>query len=176
MTTSTTTEVFLKPGELWFGEGSVVVRTVLGSCVAITLWHPERKLGGMCHFMLPHRPGCSDGPPDGRYASEAMQLLLDDMRRHRTPPSEYEAKLFGGGRMFADAACGRNGSCLRGVNEANVDIARELVARHRLRLRAEHLGGNGHREVLFDVAVGAVWIRHTPRVTRVDCSVDQECR
>ncbi len=171
-----TAEVFLKPGELWFGEGPVVVRTVLGSCVAITLWHPARRLGGMCHFMLPSRPSCSDSPPDGRYANEAMELLLGHMQRHGTRASDYEAKLFGGGRMFPNIPCSRSSQCQRGVQDANVDIARALVAEHRLRLRGEHLGGDGHREVLFDVATGAVWIRHTPRTTRVECSVDASPR
>jgi chemotaxis protein CheD len=31
------------------------IRTVLGSCVSITLWHPVKRVGGMCHFLLPTR-------------------------------------------------------------------------------------------------------------------------
>ena len=39
-------EVILQPGELFFGKEDVVLKTVLGSCIAITLWHPEQKMGG----------------------------------------------------------------------------------------------------------------------------------
>ena len=60
-------EVILQPGELFFGKEDVVVRTVLGSCIAITLWHPEQKQGGMCHYMLPSRRNPS-AKLDGRYA------------------------------------------------------------------------------------------------------------
>src|SRR5690606_5865574 len=49
------TEVNLLPGALWFGTGDVRLHTLLGSCVAITLWHPRYRYGGMCHFMLPGR-------------------------------------------------------------------------------------------------------------------------
>ena len=42
-------EIFLQPGELWFGDEQTRIRTILGSCVAVTLWHPGRRIGGMCH-------------------------------------------------------------------------------------------------------------------------------
>ena len=49
-------EIFLQPGEFYFGEGKTRIRTLLGSCVAITLWHPRLHIGGMSHYMLPSRP------------------------------------------------------------------------------------------------------------------------
>ena len=45
-------EVFLQPGELYFGDRYTRLRTLLGSCVSIVLWHREALLGGMCHYML----------------------------------------------------------------------------------------------------------------------------
>lgn len=39
-------EVFLLPGELWFDDDETRIRTILGPCVAVTLWHPARKIGG----------------------------------------------------------------------------------------------------------------------------------
>ncbi|MFM2120003.1 MAG: hypothetical protein RL722_1471, partial [Pseudomonadota bacterium] len=51
-------ELLILPGQLWFGPGgerAPVLRTLLGSCVAVTLWHPGRQLGGMCHYLLPAR-------------------------------------------------------------------------------------------------------------------------
>lgn len=56
-------DIFLQPGEWYFGEGNTRVRTTLGSCVAIVLWHPVRRIGGMCHYMLPSRGRPSDEPP-----------------------------------------------------------------------------------------------------------------
>jgi len=49
-------EIFLGPGDLFFGDRDTRIRTLLGSCVAVTLWHPRAKLGGMCHFVVPTRP------------------------------------------------------------------------------------------------------------------------
>lgn len=42
--------LFIKPGGWFFGGGDRQVETVLGSCVTITLWHPEQKLGGVMPF------------------------------------------------------------------------------------------------------------------------------
>jgi len=155
-------EIYLQPGEVWFGRAPARVRTLLGSCVAITLWHPQRGLGGMCHYMLPERPPERGGEPDGRYAPDAMQLLLHAIVRHGARPADFEAKLFGGGRMFnAQAELSGPGA----VQARNVQVARELVRRHGMPIRAEHLGGHGHRLLVFDLADGAAWLKHTPLQT-----------
>ncbi|WP_199747227.1 chemotaxis protein CheD [Aerolutibacter ruishenii] len=146
----------LQPAQVWFGGGAVQVRTILGSCVAITLWHPQRRIGGMCHFMLPEHVGRQLAAPDPRYATDAVRLLLREVQASGCRASEFEAKLFGGGRMFH----GGNGNV--GVQERNVDMARKLMSSHGFQVKAEHLGGYGHRQVLFDVASGDAWLKHTP--------------
>ncbi len=154
-------EIFLQPGELWFGDEKTRIRTVLGSCVAIVLWHPQRRIGGMCHFMLPARPRARTGdqPLDGRYGDEAMELLLREVRRCGTVPADYQAKLFGGGCMFGSSEGGRSGPDISG---RNMEAGRALLEREGLRLLTHDLGGQGHRNVIFDVWSGDVWLRRTP--------------
>ncbi|WBY00218.1 chemotaxis protein CheD [Ramlibacter tataouinensis] len=150
-------EVFLQPGELWFGDEKTRIRTVLGSCVAIVLWHPQRRIGGMCHFMLPSRPRAraGDEPLDGRYGDEAMELLLRELRRTGTGPADYQAKLFGGGCMFGP----REGAAAIDVSRRNMEAGRTLLERAGFRLLSHDLGGEGHRNVIFDVWSGDVWLR-----------------
>jgi chemotaxis protein CheD len=69
-------EVFLNPGEFHFGDGKTRISTLLGSCVSITLWHPRKRIGGMCHFMLTERRPSPDMPLDGRFGSEAFAMFL----------------------------------------------------------------------------------------------------
>jgi chemotaxis protein CheD len=147
------TEVLLQPGEFYFGGAATRIRTLLGSCVAITMWHPARKIGGMCHYMLPSRQTPSR-PLDGKYADEAMALFMLEVARHHTRPEEYQVKLFGGGTMFPGYSEKTN------IALSNVRAARRLVKQHHLRLRAEDLGRNGHRNVIFDISSGHVWVRH----------------
>ena len=73
-------EIFLQPGEFYFGDEKTRIRTLLGSCVAIVLWHPKLRIGGMCHYMLPHSPRERHGQPlDGRYAEDAMHMFMREL-------------------------------------------------------------------------------------------------
>lgn len=152
-------DIFLQPGELYFGDRSTRIRTVLGSCVSMVLWHPE-QVGGMCHFMLPNRSrACIDETPDGRYADEAMALLLRELDAYGKARSEYQVKIFGGGDMFADL---RTLSVTR-VGLQNIMAARHLVETHGFTITNEHVGSTGHRNLIFDVWSGKVWLKHVPK-------------
>ncbi|HEY6797756.1 MAG TPA: hypothetical protein VI248_24030 [Kineosporiaceae bacterium] len=148
-------EIFLGPGDLYFGDRDTRIRTLLGSCVAVTLWHPRALLGGMCHYMVPTRPATRRPALEGRYADEAFLMLLDEIRRTATSPDEYVVKMFGGGSQFTEFA-GRT----LDVAARNVDAGLELLGRYGLALTSMHLGGTGHRQVVLDVWSGDVWVRH----------------
>lgn len=152
-----TVDVFLQPGEMYFGGRDTRIRTLLGSCVAIAMWHPGMLAGGMCHYMLPGAPAGKRDAPDGRYADEAMELMLREIRNASTSPTEYQVKLFGGGHMFS----AQQAVSADHVGAKNVAMARILMKRHGFSSRAEHLGG-GHRNVMFDLWNGHVWVRHHP--------------
>ena len=149
-------EVILQPGELFFGKEDVVVRTVLGSCIAITLWHPEQKQGGMCHYMLPSRRNPST-KLDGRYADEALALLLQAASHYPAPIHGYEAKLFGGGNMFTEPQYAQSDN---NVAAKNIQAAWQLTRHLGLDIKAHHLGHSGHRSLLFELSNGSVWLRH----------------
>ena len=151
-------DIFLQPGEVYFGDRGTCIRTVLGSCVSITFWHPRLLLGGMCHYMLPERNGTADGERDGRYADEAISLLIDEMLAAGTQPRDYEAKIFGGGRMFSFKA----GNGILDIGNRNIESGRRLLRARGLEPASEHLAGVGHRSIVFDVARGDVWVRHMP--------------
>ncbi|MDO9316673.1 MAG: chemotaxis protein CheD [Gammaproteobacteria bacterium] len=168
-------EIYLQPGEYWFGDEDTRIRTILGSCVAITLWHPHKRIGGMCHFMLParnHQSRAGPAPtmaPDGRYGDEAVRLLCEEIERSGSCATEFEAKLFGGGRMFRPGPqrLHRPGAMTRdsatdSIHDRNIEAGRELMRRHGIRVVAEHLGGLGHRQVVFDIWSGHAWMKHTP--------------
>lgn len=152
-------EIYLKPGEFQFGGGSTRLHTLLGSCVAITLWHPVLHIGGMCHFMLPSRGGQQASGLDGRYADEAMQLFMQEIRQYKTRPDEYQAKLFGGCRMFTQIT----GKKASEVGVRNIEAARNLLSANAFRIQSEDAGGSGHRRIILDLRDGNVWVRHEKR-------------
>ena len=154
-------EIFLQPGEFYFGEEKTRIRTLLGSCVAVTLWHPKLHIGGMSHYMLPQRPNrAAEHPLDGRYAEEVMLMFHRELQRTRTRPSEYKVKIFGGGRMFAYTQKVKRHV---DISDRNIEAGRQLIAQHGFKIAAEDLGSNGHRNVIFDLWSGDVWVRRAER-------------
>lgn len=147
----------LNPGDYFFGGGHTRISTLLGSCVSIALWHPSRHIGGMCHYMLAERQvniaRSEHALFDGRYAGDALALLVQGMIAAGSRPSEYQAKLFGGGNMFT-----RRGGDSMHVGTRNILRGRELLADHKIPLIAEHVGGNGRRKLHFDLRSGHVWL------------------
>ena len=154
-------EIFLQPGEFYFGDEKTRIRTLLGSCVAITLWHPALHIGGMCHYMLPqrvHRKTAGDAILDGRYAADAMQMFLREIHLSRTRSADYQVKLFGGGRMFTHTSKTHRHA---DISERNVDFGRAVITQYGFKLAAQDLGGSGHRNVILDLWSGDVWVRRS---------------
>ncbi len=153
-------EIFLHSGDYYFADRDTRIRTVLGSCVAITFWHPQLRLGGMCHYMLPERGSdrvTHDRP--GRYADTAVALQLEEMDAVGTLHQEYQVKLFGGGNMFPETH--KNMNTMFQVGSRNVQAARQLAKQHGFTCVAEHLGDIGHRNVIFEVWSGQAWVKHS---------------
>ena len=82
--------VFLRPGEFSFAADRLRISTLLRSCVSIVLWHPQRRHGGMSHYLLPSRKHAGTAL-DGRYADEAMLMFVRALKHYGTHPSEYRA-------------------------------------------------------------------------------------
>lgn len=154
-------DVFLKPGDVYFATCNTRIRTVLGSCVSLTVWHPQLRIGGMCHYMLPERiHGKPFDRSDGRYAGEAMALLLADMRKVNRDPGEFEVRLFGGANMFPAI---RYEAGSESIGARNVRAGRHLIARHGMQTVSEDVAGTSHRHLLFNVWSGEVFLCSKPQ-------------
>lgn len=147
-------KLFIQPGGWFFGSGQLHVETVLGSCVTITLWQTEQKIGGLCHFMLPTRRRSTTLSLDGRYGEDAVVWLKQQAQRNGLQINDCQIKLFGGARSLV----GSNGYGEVGLR--NICFAEDYLRNEGLTLVSSDLGGLGHRYLRFDLATGDVWIRH----------------
>lgn len=149
-------DVFLQPGELFVGDASYKVRTVLGSCVSMTLWHPATRIGGMSHFLLPARSASEPvAVLDGRYGDEALELMLRELKQSGVPACQCQSKIFGGGNMFP----GQMGTDSINIGQRNGEAAIAMLQRHGIPVMSQSLFGVGHRQVIFDLSSGDVWSR-----------------
>jgi chemotaxis protein CheD len=95
---------------------------------------------------------------DGRYGDEALALLLAGGPAYGCVPAECEVKLFGGGACSPAPSAG--GDALQ-VHLRNIEQA--LARQHGLRVVAQHLGGQGYRQLRLDLPSGDVWMRFSLR-------------
>jgi len=116
-------------------EGTMLT-TVLGSCVSACIHDPRRRIGGMNHFLLPDGPGGGDM----RYASAAMERLVNALLKHGADRRRLQAKLFGGARMIAG---------LMDIGRRNGDAALNFLETEGIACISLSLGGTRARRVRF---------------------------
>ena len=122
--------------------GSFPMITIgLGSCIGLTLYDPNLKLGAMVHIMLPESGGRSDRP--GKYADTAVPLLVKELVSHGSKNRSIIAKIAGGACMFEYFGTGLN------IGERNAEKVRVLLKECHIQLAAEDVGGKVGRSVTF---------------------------
>ena len=146
--------LMLMPGQMHFGGHAASLRTLLGSCVAVTIWHPVRKLGGMCHFLLPSRTRKPGDELDGRYGDEALEAMVNLLRATGTSPSEYQAHLCGGADTMPEGT-----SLSFNVGERNIEQGFSLVDRYGFEIQGVDVGEDVPRTVTLVLATGEVDMR-----------------
>lgn len=127
-------------------DSSMLMTTVLGSCVAACLHDPERGVGGMNHFLLAETAdGVRVNDEAMRYGAYAMEMLINDLMKQGARRERLEAKLFGGAKMIES---------LQDVGAANAAFARRFLRDEGIPTIAESLGGRRARRVEFWPATG----------------------
>jgi chemotaxis protein CheD len=148
-------DIYLLPGECFVGDARYRIRTLLGSCVSITLWHPRRRIGAMSHFLLSHRGKQGLAELSGRYGEEAMTLMVSQLQSHGVQARDCQGKIFGGGVMFPRIE--RRG--VQAIGRRNGEEAEKLLQKYGIPVVSRSLFGVGHRQIVFEVATGDVWVR-----------------
>jgi chemotaxis protein CheD len=147
-------QVYLKPGELMFTHEPAQVTTVLGSCVAVTMFHPRLRFAAICHGMLPEpKHDLEDEEERFKYLSEAIPFMAARFRFLGLAPHEIEVKMFGGGNVlgFDDSDQAK-----KLVGSANVDTARQMLFRESMAVKAGSVEGDCGRKIVFNTQTGEV--------------------
>jgi chemotaxis protein CheD len=79
---------------------TVVISTLLGSCVAACIRDPVAGVGGVNHFLLPGGRGGIQSGDAMRHGVHAMELLVNALLRQGARRDRLEAKLFGGANLM----------------------------------------------------------------------------
>jgi chemotaxis protein CheD len=158
-TTFPTKHIVLSPGDYFASDESVVISTLLGSCVAACLWDQSRKIVGMNHFLLANRRYARDIrlslTDAGKYGIHAMELVINAMMRLGARREDLRAKAFGGASML-DFKARDNFTC---VGEVNSRFVLEFLKTDGIPLIASDLGGDAGRVIYFSSEDFSVYAR-----------------
>ena len=149
---SHTHNIYLKPGEVIISRTPVLVSTVLGSCVAVTMFSASRGFGAICHAMLPENLGREN---DLRYVDTALQHIYNKLVAFGIG-SDLEIKLFGGAQVLnvGDRLPERNT-----VGDQNIAQAEAVLASLGLSISVRDTGGQQGRKLFFSTRSGDVYKR-----------------
>lgn len=162
--------LYIKQGEYYISDGGPAqVRTILGSCVTVTMHCPILKIGGITHSLLPFPlPGTKGMPPGhhGRYVNSSVQYIFNQMLSRGANRHRLEVKIFGGGQMLLPVP-GKPVQERLNIGRRNVETALKTIQELGLTVTATDVGGNQGRKLLFFPHRGDVWIKKITRtITR----------
>lgn len=146
-----TGEYYLYPGMLFAEPEPHRVTTVLGSCVAVSLFDPALRVGGINHYMLPLWNG--EGLCTPRYGNVAIEALVERLLGFGCLASRLQAKLFGGAAMWDS-----RGSTVS-VGDRNVELAWRMLERCGIPVVSNDTGGAAGRKIIFFTGTGEVFLR-----------------
>jgi chemotaxis protein CheD len=149
---SHSSNVFLKPGEAVVSRNPILVSTILGSCVSVTMFSPALGVGAICHAMFPNAAPLQESLA---YVEPALRHIHRKMMEYGATGT-IEVKLFGGAAVLGG---GGRTDLPKSVGEQNLASAKRVLEELRLPIAKADTGGNRGRKLLFSIKTGDVYLR-----------------
>ena len=122
----------------------------LGSCIGVSLYDPQLKVGGLLHIMLPDSTQARTSDNPAKFADTGLPLMLNDVLKLGAVRSRLVAKIAGGAQMFAFA----NATDIMRVGARNAEAITNLLKEMKIPLVAQDVGGTYGRTVSIDRNAG----------------------
>ena len=134
---------------------ATIISYGLGSCIGVSLYDPQTKIGGLLHIMLPDskQSRATDNP--AKFADTGIPLMLDEVLKMGASRSRLVAKMAGGAQMFNFSG----NTDISAIGQRNVDAAKEILAKHKIRIVAEDTGLDYGRTIEFYPEDGVLEVR-----------------
>lgn len=118
----------------------------LGSCVAVVLYDPRKKIAAMAHVMLPWSNGSSAAAINtGKFADTAIKNMVEALRKAGSSETNLLAKLAGGAQMFHF----KTHMSTLSIGARNTEACERTLAAYRIPIVLQDTGGTNGRTVQF---------------------------
>lgn len=147
--------VMLRPGDWLFGRGDLRVTAMLGASLALVMWIPRYRLGAVCCYAHPQRPGGVYGLEGGSglYGEDAVRWLGERLLRSSCDWSDVSLSLVG--------AAHQQDGC---AGERNLRWTLTWAASLQVEPQQQEVGGQDLRKLSFQLADGSLSVTHGGRL------------
>ncbi|MGE5398592.1 MAG: chemotaxis protein CheD [Chitinophagales bacterium] len=149
-------DFYLQPGYIYANDEGSLVKTVLGSCVAVCLWDQRQGFGGMNHYIYPRRV---QKPPRAEFGDVSIPYLIKLMKKIGSDEKDLLAHIVGGA---ANPLLSSN------IGQENIAVAEEILERYGITVVNRSVGGNTGKKVVFNTASGELLIYSCMQVREDD--------
>lgn len=129
--------------------------TVVGSCVAVTLYDSKNHIGGLVHIVLPgRRVSRREGDRNAYYADTGVPLLVEEMVKAGAQKKYLVANVIGGSSQhtnYEENTIGRR----------NADVAIAMLKKEDVSIKNENVGGSSGCRIILGVATGKVDVQRS---------------
>jgi chemotaxis protein CheD len=143
-----------------------MVNTVVGVCVAVSLWDSKRRFGAMNHFLYPKVTDPARATP--QYGNVATIELVNMMEKAGSRRADLIAQVLGGGRPRP--ATGPD------VGAENVAVALEVLERKSIHIGSRDTGGSMGRKISFDTGTGHLMVLKVHKLREDDWNLPDPTR
>ena len=133
-----------------------LITFALGSCLAVAVYDPEVKVGGLLHFMLPDSSLDSNKAKKNpaMFADTGIPLLFKSCYKLEAEKKRMIVKVAGGARILDDANYFR-------IGQKNITVLRKIFWKNNVLIDGEDTGKNYNRTVQLDILTGKVFVRNS---------------
>jgi len=132
----------------------------LGSCVAVILYDPVLRMGGIVHVLLPKAPANCE--VEEKYADTGTRKLIREMLARGASRQRLVAKLVGGAQMFSNLNLS-----ISDIGSHNCEQARKTLGENAIRIVAEDTAGKRGRSAYLNTENGRVTVETAFSPTKV---------
>ncbi len=138
-------------------EDAIIRTFALASCVAVTVYSPQKKVAGMIHIVLPSPLNDRDRKIRPAYfAKTGIPLLIESMyRQYGCSKEGLQVQIYGGAESILNLDFYR-------IGKKNIDTVKRTLSEIRLTVQKADLRGNESRSIAMEVKTGVVVVRSQP--------------
>ncbi len=131
-----------------------MITYALGSCIAVAVYDPAAKVGGLLHYMLPDSSldAVKAKETPAMFADTGIPLLFKTCYRLGADKKRMVVKVAGGASILDESNFFR-------IGQKNIMAMRKLFWSNNILIDAEDTGKNVNRTVRLDMSTGKVFIK-----------------